>query len=123
MPPRKPRLVKPDEAPSYTNWNEYVQEATEGVTPFRLPLPPPDDAPDGYVPEVAEVPCPDGDQMLAFAAAQRTGNDTAGLIAIFGEDLGVRLLEATAHLPFFVRAKLIADVMKHYGQQVQNLGD
>ena len=119
MAPRRPKLV---DAANYPTWDQYVQEATGHIEPFVLPLPPPPDAPEGYVPEQVEVPCPTGGQMTALAMAQQAGDDNAAFVAIFGEDLAPRLLAATADLPFVVRAKLVQRVMMHYGTQVADLG-
>jgi hypothetical protein len=111
-------------SPKYPTWNGFVEEATEGMETYLQPLPPPEgDLPEGYEPEVVEVPCPDGDTMEALTDAQRRGDDNAAFVLIFGEDNAVRLLTATASLPFTVRARLLAGVMNHYGLQAANLGE
>jgi hypothetical protein len=117
MAPAKPKLVKGADTPSYQTWDQYVEESLADLEPYRLALPAPAEVPDGYVPEVVEVPCPTGDQMDALNAAQRAGDDAAGFIALFGPDVAARLLAATQGLPFIVRAKLMGGVMQHYGQQ------
>ena len=120
MPPAKSKLVTPQDAPTYPVWDTYVAEATANITPYVQPLPPPANVPEGYVPEYIEVPCPDGDQMDAVSAAQRAGDDNAAFVAIFGPDVAARLLTATQSLPFIVRARILGDVMRHYGLQAAN---
>lgn len=125
MAPRRPKLVTPDQTPRYVTWDQYVEEATADIEPYVLPLPPDPANPDAD-PGTAEIPCPSGEQMQALASAQTTGDDAAAFVAIFGEELAPRLLTATAKLPFFVRAKMVGEVMMHYGQQAApggGLGD
>ncbi len=113
MPPRRPRVVTPDE-PKYDTWDAYMEEATAGLRPFTMPMP------DGSRVEVA---CPTGDQMEALGRAQQRGDDALAFHALFGEEIGNALLAATKDAPFLIRAKIVQDVMMHYGQQVSNLGD
>lgn len=120
MPPTRPTLVKPDDAPATPTWDAYVTEATANIVPFVQPLPPLEDGTDGGS---VEVPCPTGDQIDALGVAQRSGSDEGAFVAIFGPDVAPRLLLATKGLPFFVRAKLVGDVMRHYGMQASALGD
>ena len=124
---RKPHLVKDTDpsSPRFPTWNAYVAEATDDVEQYLQPLPPPENPPEDYQPEIATIPCPDGDAMEDLTDAQRRGDDNAAFVIVFGEEVAVRLLRATAKLPFTVRAKLLADVLRHYGLQAAGggLGD
>jgi hypothetical protein len=113
-------MVTPEPVGKHDNWNQYVAEATASIVPFVMPLPPSDNPDD---PDEVVVPCPDGDQLDALTSAQRGGDDAAAFVAIFGPDVAARLLLATAKLPFVLRAKMIADVMNHYGMQIASLGE
>lgn len=107
MPPR-PKLASAAAAEThFQTWDEIMAEATEGIEDYQLPI-----GPD----EVLTIPCPTGDQMQAFGAASRNMDDTAAAVAIFGEH-APRILELTADKPFFVRAKILAKIMQHYGMQ------
>jgi hypothetical protein len=113
--PSRPRTAaKAASQVEYKGWAQYVQEATASMEPFRQPLPPTDEDPE---PEPAEIACPTPEQLTLMAAAQSTGSDEAAFVALFGEELAPRLLLATAGLPFVVRAKMIGDLMMHYGLQ------
>lgn len=122
---RKPHLVKDGDpaSPKYPTWNGFVEEATSTIEPYLQPLPPPEDAPPDYQPEVVEVPCPDGDAMEDLTEAQKRGDDDAAFVIVFGEENAARLLEATAKMPFVVRARLLAGVLRHYGLQAANQGE
>lgn len=118
--PAKPRLASAEAAATspkvvqsqYETWDELFSEATADIEPFILPLP------DGTR---VEVPCPTGRQMEAFAVADRTRDENAAMVAMFGEELAPKLMLATADLPFFARAHLANKIMMHYGMQIADL--
>lgn len=113
MPPRKPQLATAKAAElEYIVWDDFVSEAIEGTEPFRMLLP--GDA------EPTVFPCPTGAQMEALGLAQQSMDDAAAFTALFGE-VGKRLIELSAPLPFTVRAKLMQKVMVHYGLQMESL--
>jgi hypothetical protein len=113
--PAKPKLASTAAASThFQTWDEYMEEATQGLTPYLQPLPPTDDDPD---PVPAEIPCPSSEQLSALTAAQESGSDEAAFVALFGEELAPRLLLATAGKPFVIRAKMISGLMMHYGMQ------
>ena len=107
--PTKPRLATAQASELvYQTWDEFVEEATKDITPYGLVLPG-DDRPTIF-------PCPTGAQMQAFGVAMNTMNDEAGAAAIFGEHAD-RIIDLTQGQPFVVRARLMAEIMKHYGIQ------
>jgi hypothetical protein len=106
--PTRPQLASAAAAETkFQTWDEIMAEATDGIEDYQLPV-----SPD----EVLTIPCPSGDQMQAFGEASRNMDDTAAAVAIFGDN-APRILELTAKQPFFVRAKILAKVMQHYGMQ------
>lgn len=109
MPPAKPHLAKAEAAAvQYRTWDQFVEEATEGIEPFALILPGDD--------EPTIFPCPTGAQMEAFGVASKTMDDNAATVALLGEH-AERIMDLTAGKPFTVRAKFLADLMTHYGLQ------
>lgn len=113
MAPRPPKLATAEAAQvEYVTWDQFVEEATAGITPFRMVLPDDD--------EPTEFPCPTGAQMEALGAAQESMDDAAAFQALFGPSAD-RLLELTVALPFTVRARLIQRIMTHYGLQLGDL--
>lgn len=113
--PTRPKLAAAEAGQvQHKTWDAFVSESLSKITPYMQILPPTADDPD---PEPAEVPCPSGAQMVLLNAARSTGNDEAGFEAMFGEEMGQRLFLATQTLPFVVRAKILSDVMMHYGAQ------
>lgn len=94
------------------SWDDYVAEATAGMTPFQKQLP------DG---SLLEVPCPTSDQMEAANVAQQREDSTGLVVAIVGDEQAPKVLELTATLPFTVRLRLCNDVMMHYGMGLAGL--
>lgn len=112
--PARPKLATAAAADTkFQTWDELMAEATEGIEDFQLPI---------SEDEVLTIPCPTGDQMQAFGVAQRNMDDTAAAVALFGDN-APRILELTGDQPFYVRAKLLAKVMQHYGMQATQLGE
>lgn len=112
MPPNRPKLAAAAAASTkFLQWDEFVEEASGGVEPFVLQISEDD---------TLELPCPTGDQMAAFGVAQRSMDDNAAAVALFG-DAAPRIIQLTADKPFFVRAKLFAKMMEHYGMAAAEL--
>lgn len=95
-------------------WDEYVAEASRDIEPWRKTLP------DGTV---LDIGCPTSDQMDALAGAYQTGDSQSMLIALFGAENGLKLMELTGGLPFTVRLKLVRDVTLHFGMSLADLGE
>lgn len=107
--PTKPRLVKPADTPRFKTWDEYVEEATTGVEPFRLPV---------SAEEELEIECPTGDDLVAVGEAQRTQDMAALAVAVFGDHAG-RILQLAGPRPFTIINRLVNDVMAHYNLLAQ----
>lgn len=111
MPPRPKLATAAAASTKFVQWDEFLEDANRGVDPFVLQI---------GADELLEVPCPTGDQMAAFGAAQRSMDDNAAAVALFG-DAAPRIIQLTADQPFFIRAKLFGKMMEHYGMAAGQL--
>lgn len=95
-------------------WDQWMEEALEGIEPYFQPMPPTEDDPE---PKPLEVPCPTSDQLRALPTSQGEGSDEAAFVMLFGEEAAPRLLLATGGKAFVLRSKMIASILMHYNIQ------
>jgi hypothetical protein len=99
---------------TFPTWDDLQAEALEDVEPYKLPI---------SADEVLTIQCPSSDAMTALGHAQRTGDENAAAVALFGEENAARVLELAGPKPFVVLAKLTDKVLGYYQTGGKNLGD
>ena len=90
-----------------TGWNAYVAEAGDRED-RAIEVPISDD-------EIYIVDYPTRSQGKEIAAAQRTGDIDALLIALLGEEAGGRVAELSANEPGFILDGYLLEIMKAFG--------
>jgi hypothetical protein len=108
----RPQLVKTGPA-EFKTFSAYVAEANDGIEMFKLPV---------SEDETLEIGPPTGDDLKLLAKAQRTQDVDLMAEAVFGQH-AERLLELTGGENYIVVNMIVRDVMSHYGQKLDSLGE
>jgi hypothetical protein len=109
------------EVEEFDSFDEMMADSVSDVEPLVLPVPQWDPETDERVADTKEViPCPTGDDMEDWNTAVRSGDDYAGYLALFPEEIAERYWRATSKRPFTDRATLMGKVLVHYQLQASN---